>query len=271
MTPFPFTKKKFSGLSDQGKNRWLIRWLSSVYQTLLTNRIEPEFLTAFHGEYSRVMEWNGQKTALPPDTRDIRPWLEYISNAIHTIRTAAGEVPKDHQLLPRATHLDSPLESRKRQCMEYHLALDGLRSLFNVGSIFRTCDAAGVKSIILGSTPGHSHPTVRKTSMGASDWMPHQETSDLAGVLMKKKEVGLMVIGVETIPGSKNFHDFAWPKAGIIVLGNEEYGISSHLLAICDAVVHIPMYGRKNSLNVAAAAAVILFHLAGTLKNFGMP
>ena len=265
MTTFPFTRKKFSALTNHGQNKWLIQWLSHIYQQLLTNRVKPEFLKAFHTEYSRVMNWMGQKSAVPPGENEIRLWLEYVSNGIHGLRTAMGEVPKDHQLLPRATHLDTAWDIQEQQRLNYHLALDGLRSLFNVGSIFRSCDAAGISSLILGNTPGHTHPTVQKTSMGASGWMPHMETNDLAGTLLEKKKEGLTIIGVETIPGSENFQNYPWPKTGIVVLGNEEYGISSHLLGICDAVVHIPMHGKKNSLNVAAAAAIILFHLVATL------
>ncbi len=148
-----------------------------------------------------------------------------------------------------------------------HLALDGLRSLFNTGSIFRTCEAAGFNSIILGNMPGKEHPGVQKTAMGAHKWIDQEKTEDLAQTLIDKKLEGFQIIGIETIKDSISCHDFAWEKNTIVVFGNEEYGISSHVMDSCDKIVSIPMFGRKNSLNVANAVAVICFQIAEYIRN----
>ena len=84
--------------------------------------------------------------------------------------------------------------------------------------------------------------------------------------MLDKKEAGFQIVGVETMESSLAFNDFAWQKKTILVFGNEEYGISSHVMAVCDEIVHIPMFGRKNSLNIANAVSVICFHVAGCLK-----
>jgi len=131
-----------------------------------------------------------------------------------------------------------------------------------VGSIFRTCDAAGIQSLILGNTLGKEDPRVQKTAMGAHKWISQETTSDLAQTLLEKKSQGFQIIAVETAVGSVPCHEFAWPSKGVVVFGNEEYGISSHVMPMADHIVHIPMFGKKNSLNVANAAAVILFQIA---------
>ena len=91
-------------------------------------------------------------------------------------------------------------------------------------------------------------------------------TADLAGCLLKKKEAGFRIIGIETIGNARAFHEFPWQENTILVFGNEEYGISSHVLAVCDDFVHIPMFGKKNSINIAAAAAVICFQVAAAFS-----
>ena len=131
-----------------------------------------------------------------------------------------------------------------------------------MGAIFRTCDAGGFESLILGNIPGGQHPTIQKTSMGTSTWMPHQTTHDLAGVLLDMKQKGFPIIGIETTDNACPHSLYPWPEKGITVLGNEEYGISSHVMRVCDDFVHIPMLGRKNSINVANAASVIVFQVA---------
>lgn len=273
MLTFPFTQKKFMTLTPQGRHDWIVRWLSGVYQEILTNRITPRELEFFAGEYARITGWSqtrpGKPPGIPPHGYDARPWLEFISDAIHLERTAGSVSPKDPDLLPPAAirddHKDRPGDRHDTPRLDFHVALDGLRSLFNVGSIFRSCDAAGFSSLILGNTPGRENATVRKTAMGTADWMPHTRTVDLAQTLVDMKTRGYTITAVETAEQSTPYHGIDWHHRGVLVMGNEEYGISTHVLAVCDQVVHIPMFGRKNSLNVANAAAVLMFHIAACL------
>ncbi len=280
MLTFPFTRKKFMALTPQGRHDWIVRWLSGVYQEILTNRITPRELEFFAGEYARIAAWSPPLPGKRPERmpgktpesiahgHDARPWLEFISNAIHLERTAQGVSPRDPDLLPaaiRGDHKDRTGEKQDLPRLDFHMALDGLRSLFNVGSIFRSCDAAGFSSLILGNTPGRENATVRKTAMGTADWMPHTRTRDLAQTLVDMKARGYTITAVETAEPSKPFLDNDWHHRGVLVMGNEEYGISTHVLAVCDQVVHIPMFGRKNSLNVANAAAILMFHIAACL------
>ena len=264
MSSFLFTKKKFLSLKLATRHKWVIKWLTDIYQQLITNRINSENILLFASDYDRILEWTNTTFKKNPTSDENRAWVEFVSDAIHFHRIKAGLAPKDHDLLENALTIVTKTDTSNKhiKTLDYHVATDSFRSLFNVGAIFRICDAAGFRSIILGNTPGQEHASVQKTSMGASTWVKAEKTDDLVTALIKKKDNGYTIIGIETVKGSVKHTAFKWPQKAIIVLGNEEYGISRHVLKICDYFVHIPMYGRKNSINVANAASVIMFHIA---------
>ena len=264
---FSFTKKKFLSLKLETQHKWVIKWLTAIYQKFITNRITPEAIFLFSSDYERILKWMGVTFRKTPESKENRVWVEFVSDAIHFHRLGAGISPKDHDLLDNALNIvtKTDVSDSTKKTLDYHVATDNFRSLFNVGAIFRISDAAGFRSVILGNTPGKEHGSVKKTSMGASDWITSEKTDDLATLLIEKKDQGYTIIGIETIKGSKRHTDYKWPKKAIIVIGNEEYGISRHVLRICDSFVHVPMFGRKNSINVANAASVVMFHIAHEL------
>ena len=264
MDTFGFTQKKLTSLSRENQHRHLLNWLSGFYQNLTTNRVSPAALTLFADQYARILAWTGMRPFIRPSSARTRDWIECISDRIHYHRSATGKVARDYDLFEKVQTHDSPVAGHGFD-YDCHVALDGLRSLFNVGSIFRTCEAAGFASIILGNTLGKEHPGVRKTAMGAEQWVEQEKVTDLGQALLEKKEKGFHIIGVETVEGSRPFDDISWEKNTILVFGNEEYGISSHVMDTCDRFVHIPMFGRKNSINVANAVAIVCFKVAGSL------
>ncbi len=264
MDAFEFTKKKLISLSPETRNKHIIKWLSGFYQKLCTNRINQASLDLFSRQYNEILEWVEMDAFTQPCSNTPRLWMESISDRIHYHRSATGMVLRDNDLSKHVQTNDLPF-SCQRPRLNCHLALDGLRSLFNVGSIFRTCDAAGFSSIILGNTLGKEHPGVKKTAMGAQKWVGQTKTRDLAQILIEKKKKGFLIIGVDTIKGSLPFYKMPWQDKTILVFGNEEYGISTHVRRSCDAFVHIPMHGRKNSINVASAAGIICFNAAQSL------
>ncbi|MDD9302102.1 MAG: hypothetical protein HUK40_07055 [Desulfobacter sp.] len=267
MDSFGFTRKKFLSLSDTGRYTHVVAWLSRIYQTMAGGRQTFKGLLAFHAQYKAICTWIDLPCALPPKTEDTRAWLVYISDAIHRHRTAAGQGVKDYDLLERVTTQDRVQLCQNRPDMDYEVALDGLRSLFNIGSIFRTCEAAGVSGLILGNCPGKESRQVQKTAMGAHQSVDEEKTQDLAGLLLEKKKKGFQIIGAETVQGSVPCHEYDWPAKAVIVMGNEEYGISPHVLSVIDDPVHIPMFGKKNSLNVANALSAILFQAVFSCMN----
>ncbi len=265
MVVFPFTKKKFESLSVNSRHKWIIKWLSRIYQELAANRFNEKSFIFFFENYSNVLQWMGDTPCSIPDNPDTKNLIEFVSDSIHRHRIKAGLCPKDHDLLVQVMSADRECPEKHLPVFHYHIALDGLRSLFNTGSIFRTCDAAGFQSIILGNTPGPEHPVIRKTSMGAAKWVPFTKTDDLASDLDAMKQKGFKITGIETVKGSESYTDYNWQGKGVVVFGNEEYGISSHVMRTCDDFVHIPMYGIKNSINVANAVSIIAFHIASIL------
>jgi 23S rRNA (guanosine2251-2'-O)-methyltransferase len=258
METFGFTQKKFLSLPEKRKHHHIVLWLTAFYQKLVTNRIEPAAFDDFCSQYETILKWFNSPIPIRP-SQGRRQQIEYVSNAIQFSRLASGIILRDDKLLEPVSFQDRTSPALQFPDIEYQVALDGLRSAFNVGSIFRTCDAAGIKSVILGNTLGKEHPHVQKTSMGTHEWIIQEKTSNLGQTLLEKKARGFRIIGVETVLGAIPCHEYDWPKKAVVVFGNEEYGISSHVLQTMDDNVLIPMFGKKNSLNVANAVAAVLF------------
>lgn len=264
MDTFGFTRKKWQALATQAQSRHLIAWLIGIYRKLAANRLSKESLVLFTRQYNTILEWSDLNPFSPPAAGNYRDWIEAVSDRIHLHRQASGMTVRDADLLETITtsDRDTPQAGRKLDC---HVALDGLRSLFNVGSIFRVCEAAGLASVILADTIGKEDKRVRKTAMGSHQWVHQKKTSDLFSTLMNKKKEGYTVVGIETVGNAVPYHEMNWKEKTIIVLGNEEYGISSHTLPACDQFACLPMAGRKNSVNVGCAAGVICFDIARSL------
>ncbi len=265
MDSFLFTKKKFLSLSKKNQNRQIVKWLSAFYQKLTTNRIAPVSFKLFTRQYNEILNWAEMAPFIDPGNNTTRSWIECISDRIHLHHSVMGHTLRDYNLLEPVQTKDDGFSPALTD-INCHIALDGIRSLFNVGSIFRVCEAAGFKSVILGNTLGKDQPGVKKTAMGAEKWVEQEISADLAGCLSEKKKAGFRIIGIETIKDSCSFNTYPWQKDTIVVFGNEEYGISSHVMKICDDFVHIPMFGKKNSINIATAASVICFQVVTSLS-----
>lgn len=145
---------------------------------------------------------------------------------------------------------------------EIYLVLDNIRSRENVGSIFRTADAAGVSKIYLcGITPTPPHDKISKTALGAENWIPWEYQKRTINLLKKLKQHGINTTALEQTTESKNVFKFK-PKFPLaLALGNEVKGLSPKILKYCDKKIAIPMYGKKESLNVAVAAGIALYQL----------
>ena len=133
---------------------------------------------------------------------------------------------------------------------ELIVVLDNVRSSFNVGSLFRTCDALGVKEVVItGYTEGLESERVRKTAMGAEPKVV--KLRDLEAV--KKKLSDYQMVALETSQKSQSIFETKLFKKTAFVIGNEKFGLSEYDLSLCDTVVELPVFGLKNSLNVNAA------------------
>ena len=143
-----------------------------------------------------------------------------------------------------------------------HIVLDNLRSAFNVGSIFRLADAARAAEVIpCGYTAYPPHHKLEQTSLGTTDSVPWRRFDDTVSALTDLKAKGVQLVAVETARGASPYHRFEYNFPVALVLGNEALGVSEAALRMCDAVVEIPVFGYKNSINVATAAGVVLYEL----------
>ncbi|MCS7199680.1 MAG: RNA methyltransferase [Caldimicrobium sp.] len=149
------------------------------------------------------------------------------------------------------------------------LVLDNLRSAYNIGSIFRTAECAYLEGIILcGITAVPPHPGIAKTALGTMEKVPwHYEPSTLEAIENLKKR-GYTIISLELTDKSipiQSLSELSFPIA--LVIGNEVTGVDEKVLENSHFVVEIPLFGEKESLNVAVAAAVAIF----LLINLGFP
>ncbi len=143
-----------------------------------------------------------------------------------------------------------------------HVVLDNIRSAYNVGAMFRTADACAVQHMHLCGMSAHPpHPKLEKTALGAFDYVPwryHERTKDCIRALQEQQ---IPCVALEVTEKAVSHVDFTWPQPVAIIVGNEVTGINERNLQRCDAVVQIPMLGIKNSINVATAFGIILYHI----------
>lgn len=139
--------------------------------------------------------------------------------------------------------------------------LDNIRSMYNVGSIFRTSDGARIEAIYtVGYTPHPPRKEIEKTALDATRTVPHKHFKTMAEAIADCKGKGMKIAALELTDKSRsvfelNAHDF--PMA--LVIGNEISGVSDEALELCDESFFIPMFGAKHSLNVAVAYGVAVF------------
>ena len=160
---------------------------------------------------------------------------------------------------------DSPLSLEVYQRLPRHsiyLVLDNLRSAFNVGSIFRTADTARIAGITTcGYTAHPPHPKLEKTALGTLDYVPTAHCDSTAAAVTSLQARNIPVWALETTSHSRIYTAVQYPRPLALVLGNEALGVNHLVLEQCDELIQIPMYGFKNSLNVASACAVVVFEI----------
>lgn len=148
------------------------------------------------------------------------------------------------------------------------LLLDNLRSAFNVGSIFRTADATGCAQVVTtGISPhpnGNGADKVSKSALGAEVVVPsrHFDTAREALGFFREAYPEYKLLGLETTERSLCYTDLSYPTEGVvIVLGNEVTGLDTKIMPLLDGLLEIPMFGTKNSLNVASCAPIVLYEI----------
>ncbi|MDO8468384.1 MAG: RNA methyltransferase [Candidatus Peribacter sp.] len=137
-----------------------------------------------------------------------------------------------------------------------------IRSLWNVGSLFRTSDSFNIEKMFLtGYTAAPSRREISKTALGAEEFVSWEKAEDPVKVIAKLKKQGFTIVALEQARGAVDLQAYVPPSKACLILGHEVLGVPKELLKLCDAVVHIPMHGKKESLNVAVAAGIALHHI----------
>lgn len=157
----------------------------------------------------------------------------------------------------------SPAEFKKAAKTPLVVVLDNVRSLHNVGSVFRTADAFLIEKICLcGITGTPPNKEIYKTALGATDsleWQYHKSTYDC---VLELKQHGYRIAAVEQAVGSIFLNNFRWDKNKLaLIFGNEVNGVDEEVMKLIDYCIEIPQFGSKHSFNISISAGIVLWEL----------
>lgn len=147
--------------------------------------------------------------------------------------------------------------------------LDSIRSMNNVGAVFRTADAFIIEKVVLcGITPQPPHREIHKAALGATESVDWYYEKDVTEALQKLKSEGYKILAIEQTTGSIALNEQVISKDEkyVVIMGNEVDGVSDEALALCDDFIEIPQLGTKHSLNVSVCAGIIMWEFFKHLK-----
>jgi 23S rRNA (guanosine2251-2'-O)-methyltransferase len=182
------------------------------------------------------------------------------------------------RLTARPLEIEPRLRARQRQVrggegaptvrLPLIVLVDNVRSLWNVGSIFRSADACGVERIVLSGISGcPPQPRIAKTALGAEESVAWSYGADTLEALADPVERGYVPVALEMSERAVSIEDFDWPPRVCLVVGNEVAGVTPQVLDVCPHHVTIPMLGMKRSFNVAVAFGIAAYRAAHALAR----
>ncbi len=140
--------------------------------------------------------------------------------------------------------------------------LDNIRSLYNVGSIFRTADAVRLQKLYLTGITGYPpRKEIDKTALGAVETVPWEYTKDSVPLVRGLKAQGVRIVVLEHTSESRSFREVSYQFPTCLVVGNEVFGVSDELIDLADQAIEIPMFGSKQSLNVTIAFGIVVYEM----------
>ena len=161
-------------------------------------------------------------------------------------------------------HRSSPEDLAGRERNPVWIVLDQVRSMHNVGSVFRTSDAFHISGIVLcGLTPRPPHRDIHKTALGATDTVPWHYEASVELTLRQFKEDGYRLFAVEQTHNSTSLQEIPYsaPDKMVLIFGNEVNGVSEEALSLCEGSIEIPQWGSKQSLNISVSVGIVLWEL----------
>lgn len=150
------------------------------------------------------------------------------------------------------------------------VVLDEVRSMYNVGAVFRTSDAFLINKIYLcGITAVPPHPEIHKTALGAELTVGWEYFKDTRDAVNRLHSMGYVVLAVEQCDGSTMLGECVLEKGKkyAVVFGNEVKGVKQDVVDMCDGCIEIPQYGTKHSLNISVTAGIVLWELTERIRN----
>jgi len=227
-----FTQRKFLSLPPERQHRHAAKLLRAIYENP-----PPASAGSYYEQLAQWAEW--EEISFES--------LEKISDRYHWHMHRANNFVKEPHFLPSIRSGD---RDSAEAPLQTSIFLDKIRSAHNIGSIVRTTEAFRLGSLYFSEGMAYiDNKQVKDTAMGTQEWVFCQKNSAL-------ETLPKPVILLETSSHSQSIFDFIFPNQFTLVLGNEEYGCSEKSLQLADALVEIPLAGRKNSLNVANAFAI---------------
>lgn len=161
----------------------------------------------------------------------------------------------------------------EKEKLPFIVLTDDVRSMHNIGAIFRTADAFLVKELVLGGISGTPpHPEISKTALGADESVAWRHVNDAYSEVLLMKESGWKVCVLEQTHNSIPLNEFKVNKEDkiLLVVGNEVKGVDQRIVDVCDYVIEIPQCGVKHSLNVSVSAGIAMWQIVKEYKPLNL-
>jgi tRNA G18 (ribose-2'-O)-methylase SpoU len=260
-----YAQNKFQSFEPDKQKKALVEMLSA----LEGNISDPEFVAKLIPSLLDCYEWSASEVkddlkalqSLHPDTlphdiiRLINPVLRY-----HMSKYDENE--------PQVTRYDMEVRPHLQKApFPITVIADNLRSRYNLGAIYRTAECVSARWMYMCGIS--AFPPVNafvKSYMGTEERVPYTTVSDTEDAIRYCREDGIPVIALETVTNSRSLFDYQPTKPVAVILGNEALGIEDRILKQADEILHIPIFGWKNSLNVSNAFTLAAYWLSGVIK-----
>jgi len=168
------------------------------------------------------------------------------------------------EILKTKPSVDDVLQKKRTPV---YIILDNIRSLYNVGAIFRTSDAVLIEKIFLcGITGEPPRKEISKTALGAEELVPYEHRDDAVEVVKELKNAGVHILAVELADEAVDYSKMKYDFPVALVFGHEVEGVSDEVMEEVDGAISLPMLGRANSLNVATCYGIVVYEILKQLK-----
>ncbi len=259
--PLFYSKAKFLSFSPEQQIKALDKLIKAL-EGSLADHYESGRIMAHILELRELLSEPGP-AKLQVFLRELRQGLSphQILNKLYFYHE--GALRKDSQLAIRTGDGHQvPDPQLRKKASKITVICDNLRSVFNVGSLFRTAECLGIGKILLcGICPTPEHGNMEKTAMGTQVLVPWEYFSTTEEAIKYCRDLNYKIYALETLAEAQSVFAASYELPLALLIGNESLGIEPKLLPLCDAYLSLPQLGWKNSLNVGVAAAITLYNI----------